>query len=390
MAKIYDMMQKRAKLTTSIRALMDRYDGAEMSAEDKAELSRMEASFDAVNARIIDEQKQLERERMAGEIADDVDRQTGNDSEIENAFRAHLRMGSGETLVAYNALQQDNPSQAGYLVAPEKFVNTLIAELDNALPFRSMCKRMTLTGAQSMGFPKRIERMNSAAWGTEISAPTPDASLAFGRREFKPMPATAEILLSRTLIRNAPEVEGIVIAEMAYDFGELLENAYMTGDGAGKPLGLFTPSADGISTARDVSTASLSFDALMDAKYSIRAPYQPRLRWLFHRSAVGALAKVKDSNGQYIWQPSTVENAPDRILGRPVVMSEYAPYGTGSGDYMGILGDFGNYWIVDGMQLTMQVLTELYARTNQIDYIGRLETDGMPVLEECFARIRKS
>ena len=99
------------------------------------------------------------------------------------------------------------------------------------------------------------------------------------------------------------------------------------------------------------------------------------------------LARIKDANNQYIWQPSVVEGTPDRLLGKPVTMSEYAPNTFTAGKYVGMLGDFRNYWICDGMNVEVQVLRELYARTNQIDYIARLSTDGMPVLEECFSRV---
>ena len=67
MAKIYDLMQERAALTAQIRELMNRVEDAELGAEDKTELARMEADFDALNERIAREEKQLERERLAGE-----------------------------------------------------------------------------------------------------------------------------------------------------------------------------------------------------------------------------------------------------------------------------------------------------------------------------------
>ena len=67
MAKIYDLMQERAALTAQIRELMNRVEDAELGAEDKTELARMEAVFDALNERIAREEKQLERERLAGE-----------------------------------------------------------------------------------------------------------------------------------------------------------------------------------------------------------------------------------------------------------------------------------------------------------------------------------
>ena len=69
-------------------------------------------------------------------------------------------------------------------------------------------------------------------------------------------------------------------------------------------------------------------------------------------------------------------------------MTENAPHTFTTGLYVGILGDFQYYWIVDGMNMEIQVLTELYARQNQIDYLGRIETDGMPVLDEAFARVK--
>ena len=55
---------------------------------------------------------------------------------------------------------------------------------------------------------------------------------------------------------------------------------------------------------------------------------------------------------------------------------------------MGILGDFSNYWIADSLALEMQRLVELYATTNQVALIGRMESDGMPVLEEAFVRVK--
>ena len=69
-------------------------------------------------------------------------------------------------------------------------------------------------------------------------------------------------------------------------------------------------------------------------------------------------------------------------------MSEYAPNTFTTGLYVGLLGDFSHYWIADALEMTVQRLVELYAGTNQTGFIGRLETDGAPVLEEAFARVK--
>ena len=385
---IFEMKQERAKIVAQMHEITERNAETIMSAEDNAAYAKACKEFDAIDAHINAMERQQEIDRKMGEIAD---KKVEKNDDLATAFSNHLRMGNQKTLEAYNAISQDVATQAGNLVAPQQFVSELIAELDNTMPIRQFAKKYTLQGAQSLGFPKRTARMNSAAWGTETSAPTADTALTVGKREFKPNFATAEILVSRTLINNAPNVDAIVRGEVAYNMGELLENAYMTGDGSAKPLGLFTASANGISTARDVATGNsataITFDGLMEAKYAIKGQYQPNLRWLFHRDALKQIAKIKDSNGQYIWQPSVADGVADRLLGIPVITSEYAPNTFTAGKYVGILGDFGYYWICDSANMELQVLSELYARTNQIDYIARLATDGMPVLEECFARV---
>jgi len=68
--------------------------------------------------------------------------------------------------------------------------------------------------------------------------------------------------------------------------------------------------------------------------------------------------------------------------------SEWAPSTFTTGQYVGLLGDFSWYWIADAMSMQIQRLNELYAETNQVGFIGMLETDGAPVLEETFVRVK--
>lgn len=391
-SKIIEMKQERASLTAQIRALMDEFVGQELPGEKKEELAKMETRFDVLNGSIVTEEKQLERERIIGEAQARIETLPARD-ELMSAFSNYLRMGDSTSREVYAALQQDNPTQAGYLVAPEKFVSELIKDLADMTFMRQKSKVLPpLQGAQSLGYPTRTAGMSSFAWGTEIQAPTADAALAFGKREFKPIPATSEILISKTLIRNVANADALIRAEIAEEMGKNLETAYMSGSGAGQPLGLFTASNDGIGTARDVSTGNtateVKFDGLMEAKYAIKAQYRPGAEWIFHRDGIKKIAKLKDSNGQYIWQPSVVVNAPDMLLGHPVNESEYAPSTFTTGLYVGIFGNLKNYWIVDSLAMEIQVLMELYARTNQADYITRIETDGAPVVANAFARVK--
>lgn len=78
------------------------------------------------------------------------------------------------------------------------------------------------------------------------------------------------------------------------------------------------------------------------------------------------------------------------LLGLPVLMSEYVPSTYTTGLYVGMLADFSQYWIADNLNMTVQRLVELYAESNQIGFIGRMEVDGMPVLAEAFVRLKTS
>jgi HK97 family phage major capsid protein len=398
MAKGKDLIeckQERATITTNIRAIMDEFDGKPMDAIKKEELTKLEARFDELNEAITAEEKQLERERIIGESQnnDHHQKKDARLDEAQAAFRDYLITGSKQSFEVYAALQQSNPTQAGYLVAPEKFATELISELADATFMRKKARVLDpLSGAQSLGFPVRTAGMSSFAWGTEISAPTADTSLAYGKREFKPRPGTSEILISKTLVRNVANADALVRGEIVEEIGKAYETAYMTGDGALGPLGLFTASVDGIPASRDVSTGNtqteIKFDGLFEAKYAVKDQYQAGCEWIFNRAGVKQIAKLKDGEGQYIWQPSVVAGTPDLLLGKPVNSSEFAPAVFTAGLYVGIYGNLKYYWICDSLAMEIQVLMELYARTNQVDYMTRIETDGAPVLPAAFARVK--
>jgi len=171
------------------------------------------------------------------------------------------------------------------------------------------------------------------------------------------------------------------------------ESAFMSGHGAGQPLGVFTASDNGISTSQDSSTdntnTAFTADGLISAKYTLTSPWlnNGNLRWVMHRDAVKMARKLKDGNGQYLWQPGMVQDAPDRILDVPVRVSEYAPNTFTTGLYVGLIGDLSYYWIAETMSVQVQRLTELGALTNQDYFIGRAILDGMPVLEKAFVRV---
>lgn len=391
--EILDLKEKRVKALEDSKAIYAKYEGKEMPAEEKSKMDAFDAEFDTITAKITDGEKRLERERIAGEKEPEGTPTAKTKTEVVDAFRNYIVNGTPQAYEIYNALSQSNPTQAGFLVAPEQFVTELIKDLTDATFMRQKARVLPpLKGAQSLGYPTRTAGMSSFAWGTETSAPTADAALAFGKREFKPRPATSEILISKTLVRNVANADALIRGEIAEEIAAQLETAYMLGTGAGQPLGLFVASADGIPTSRDVATGNtateIKFDGLIEAQYSVKQVHQAVCEWIFHRDALKQIRKLKDGAGQYIWQASMQMGQPDMLLGKPVNMSEYAPNTFVANAYVGMYGDYKQYWIVDSLLMEIQALMELYARTNQIDYISRLETDGAPIMPTAFARVK--
>jgi len=305
-------------------------------------------------------------------------------------INGHTNLQPGERA----ALGVDTSASGGTLVAPEEFVADLIKFVDDRVYIRSLATVLPVTDADSLGIPTWDADPSDAVWTSEIGTGDEDTASSTGKRVLKPHPLGKRIKISRTLLRKSViPAEQLVRERLGYKFAVTEEKAFLAGSGANEPLGLFTASANGISTGRDVSTdntlTEIKADGLINAKFALKAQYMasPNTRWIFHRTAVRNIRKLKDGNGQYLWQMG-LGGSPDTILEVPYLMSEFAPSTFTTGLYVGIIGDLTWYYIADSLRMEIQRLDELYAATNQVGFIGRLECDGAPVLEEAFARVK--
>ena len=159
---------------------------------------------------------------------------------------------------------------------------------------------------------------------------------------------------------------------------------------SGQPLGVFTASANGVPTSRDVTTAgaTLAADDLIKTKMSLKPAYRRKARWVMSTDILTDCLLLKDKNDQYLWRPGLRDGDPDTLLGLPVIESAYAPSTKTSGSYIAVLGDFSYYWwaYVDGIEI--KNLVELFALKNQLGFKGTAYADGAPVLAEAFSRVK--
>ena len=313
------------------------------------------------------------------------------DEEHARMFRSYLKTGTAAEEL--RALSKGTDSEGGYLSPPLEFMAMLIKDRDNMVFVRQMANVLPpLLQASTLGIPAIDNDMSDPAWTSEASIGSEDTTFDFARRELTPHALAKFIKVSKKLLRNSTmNVDDVVRQRLAYKFATAEEKAYLTGSGSGEPLGVFTASASGVSTDRDVesaATTTFDFDDLIGVVEKCKEQYQRNAAWIMHRNVVSYTRKLKDENGQYLWQPSKQAGQPDMLLGYPVHKSEYAPDSFTADQYLAVFGDFREYWIVDALTVTVQVLVELYAGANQNGYLGRLEADGAPVQENAFARLK--
>jgi len=393
-----ELLAKRAALIAQARGMLEKCE-AEKRDFDTTE----QTNYDAIFADVAKIDVKIENLRKLGTVdseefrsSEPIRPESGRSAEEADAERQsramQTYMRTGVVAPELRALQADSDVAGGYLTTPQQFVNRLIQAIDNQVFLRQWATPNTVVTAQSLGMPYLANDPDDADWTSELGTGNPDNSMSFGKRELFPHPLAKRIKISNKLLRLNPDVEQLAITRLAYKFAVSFEKAGMVGNGANKPLGVFTASVDGISTGRDVSadntTTAFTADGLKNAKYALKGAYWPRAKWVFHRDAVKMLAKLKDLEGRYIWQSSVQLGQPDMLEGIPLFTSEYVPNTFTSGLYVGILGDFSYYHTADALDFGMQRLNELYAETNQTGFIGRMETDGMPVLEEAFVRVK--
>lgn len=400
---IKEKIDKRAELVIQARGIVDLADKEKRSMTDEEQVTYDKILEDVGNISVeIDREQKLlaveanlsKASEVDGIIKLDGKKKPDEEEFKTEAFRKFIRSGiSVLNADEKKALSAGVDEEGGYTIPPEEFMVKLLKDVDDLVYMRSVATKYPLKKAASLGVPTLEADPADADWTTELKTGEEDDAMKFGKREFAPSPFAKRIKISKTLLnKSALPIENIVRQKLAYKFAITEEKAYMTGNGTGQPLGIFVASNDGIPASRDISedntATAITFDGLINAKYALKEAYLARATWLFHREALKQIAKLKDADKRYIWEQSVQVGQPDRLLGRPFYMSEFAPSTFKAGQYVGIIGDYSFYWIIDALDMQLVRLVELYAETNQIGYIARKEGDGTPVMPSAFARVQ--
>ena len=350
-----------------------------LSDEDTATYNKMEKEIADLTAAI---DRQQRAERREAELAKPVNSPItgkpfmGDTKEVKkgrasdaykdamlSAMRSNFRNVS-------NVLQEGVDADGGYLV-PEEYDRRLIDVLDGENIMRSLATKITTAGQHKINI---AATKPAAAWIEEGGA------LSFGDATFDQIYLDAYKLhvaikvTEELLYDNAFGLENYIITQFGKALANAEEDAFLNGDGKGKPTGIFAKTGGG--QIAGTLTAAIKSDDLIDLVYGLKRPYRKKASFIMNDATLASLRKLKDNNGAYIWQPSYKEGEPDRVLGYAVHTSAFAPTNAIA------FGDYSYYNIGDRGSRSFAELRELFAGNGMVGYVAKERVDGKLILPE--------
>ena len=378
---ILELREKRNKAWEAAKAFLEshRTEKGTLTAEDDATYTQMEQEINDLGKEIA----RLERqEALEAELNRPVNQpltnkpgsgrgeepKTGRASDeyrkaMLDAFRSNFKRVS-------NVLQEGVDADGGYLV-PEEYDRRLIDTLSEENIMRRLATIITTSGEHKINI---AATKPAASWIEEGGA------LTFGDATFSQILLDAHKLhvaikvTEELLYDNAFNLEGYILDQFGKALGNAEEDAFLNGDGTGKPLGLFAATGGG--TVAGTLTAAIKSDDMLDLVYALKRPYRKKASFIMNDKTLSSLRKLKDNNGAYIWQPSYQAGEPDRVLGYAVHTSAYAPEDAIA------FGDYKYYNIGDRGTRSFSELKELFAGNGMVGYVAKERVDGKLVLPE--------
>lgn len=378
---ILELREKRNTTWNAAKAFLDshRTEKGILTAEDDATYSRMEQEISDLGKEIA----RLERqEALEAELSKPVNKpltskpvtatgrpaKTGRASdEYKNGMLQALHTNFRQVS---NILQEGVDADGGYLV-PEEYDSRLIDVLTEENIMRSLGHTITTSGEHKINI---AATKPAAAWieeggALQFSDATFNQILLDAHKLHVAIKVTEELLYD-----NAFGLENYIIDQFGKALANAEEDAFLNGDGSGKPTGLFATA--GGSTVASTLSAAIKSDDMLDLVYALKRPYRKNASFIMNDKTLAQLRKLKDNNGAYIWQPSYQSGEPDKVLGYAVHTSAYAPENTIA------FGDYSYYNIGDRGTRSFKQLTELFAGNGMIGYVAKERIDGKLILPE--------
>ncbi len=392
--KIGDLLEERAKLVTEQREVLDtaETEKRDLTADDRQSYDQRseritEIEGDVRRFEALQESESFVGERQTGPSLEGVEIETaerGRDSdEYRDAFNAYAR-GQELSDEQRSTLNTGTDAEGGYAVAEQW--TALHERLRESGTMRQLAEVITTETGGTLHVPREKPEGGDATnpgivkeEGEEIPDDADELDEAkLGAFKVARITKAEEEMVQDGLF----DVAGYVGRRLGFQLGRKANGLYVMGDGSGEPQGLFS----GATVADELaSKTAIAPDEIIDLAYSVIAPYRMDGVYIANDTTIGAIRKIKDENGQYMWQPSLQAGTPDRLNGYALYADPDVP--TLGSKEEPVIG-FGSvklaYLIRDVLGVTIKFLDQRYADKDQVAWRGKLRTDGQIIDPNAF------
>ncbi|MEG0758357.1 MAG: phage major capsid protein [Raoultibacter sp.] len=390
MSKVLELRKKRGEVWDRAKAFLDAHtaENGLMNAEHTTEYERMEQEVVDLGHAIEREERAMELEReLNASVSPDLasrpqQKQSAKQGLASDAYRdafwKQMRDMERRNPEIRNALQIGELTEGGYTV-PDEFEHTLVQALEEENIMRGLVHVIT-TSSGDRKIPL-VTSKGSAQW-VEEEATIPESDDAFGQITLSAHKVGSMIRISEELLHDSAfDLAAYITGEFARRVGAAEEEAIISGNGTHKPTGLLHATLGAETGVTAAAAAALTADELIDLQHSLKAGYRRKACWIMNDASVKLLRKLKDGNGQFLWQPGLLLGQPDTLLNQKVLTSNYMPLPAASNKSI-LYGDYSYYWLADREGRSLQRLNELYADKDQIGFKITQRVDGRLILRE--------
>jgi len=375
------LAQLQGRMTTMLNENPDGLDDAL-----SAEYDQLEADFDATRADIEQEEKRVEKQRereafmaqpqraalvetsvaLQGEVVDD-------DKESYRASFWAAQTRQPLTDAQTRALSTGTGDKGGYLV-PEEFQTTIVEKLAE----KSYIRNLATVSMSSSTTNIPVEGVDGANGWIDENGAYPESDPTLSQIVMKAYKTGRIIKVSEELLADSfTSIEAYIAGKFVKSTIKAEEEAFVVGDGVGKPKGFLLDATLGKTAA---ANNAITADEIIDLWGSLDEDYAGEAHWMMNRNTLVALMKLKDGNGDYLVNKG-LNGAPSTLLGRPIVINKNMP-DIGSETKPIAFGDFSYYFIKDRKVMEMKRLDEKYADYGQVGFRIDKRVDGKLVVDE--------
>jgi len=289
-----------------------------------------------------------------------------------------------EVRAEYKSLNVGTNTLGGYL-APTELVREIIKAETLMSPVRALA-RVRQTANKSVEIPKRTGQF-AMQWVAEQGTKSETTGLTYGLEEIATHEGYALIDISNAMLEDSAfNMQAEITDESSEQFAVGEGTAFVSGTGVGQPEGFMT-NGDVSSTAQGEAATLTNGDGLLSLKHAIKTAYSRNATWVMNRTTIGAVRKLKDGAGNYLWTPGIAQGAANTIDGDPYLELPDMP-DIGAGLFPVAYGDFRRaYTWVD--RITMEMMRDPYtqATSGNVRFIMRKRVGGQVVLAEAIRKL---